>query len=88
MLALGNFYFTYHGGAKADLQLKESYKFFYHVLNENHANAFAANGLGMVCAKKGELDVARETFAKARESNMAMGEVIPIVLNFIMIVDF
>jgi len=74
MLALGNFYFTHHSGARADQQLKESYKFFYHVLNENNSNAFAANGLGMVCAKKGELDIARETFAKARESNMAMGE--------------
>jgi Flp pilus assembly protein TadD len=75
MLSLGNFYFEHHGGSKADSQLKESYKFFFHVLNENHRNAFAANGLGMVCAKKSELDVARETFAKARESNVAMAEV-------------
>lgn len=75
MLSLGNFYFAYHSGAKADSQLKESYKFFFHVLNENHSNAFAANGLGMVCAKKRELDVARETFAKAREANVAMSEV-------------
>ena len=64
MLSLGNFYCTYSSGAKADSQLKESYKFFYHVLNENNNNAFAANGLGMVCAKKQELDVARETFSK------------------------
>jgi hypothetical protein len=75
MLSLGNFYFTYHGGAKADSQLKESYKFFYHVLADNPHNAFAANGLGMVCAKKLELDAARETFSKARESNVAMSEV-------------
>lgn len=75
MLSLGNFYFAHHGGAKADSQLKESYKFFFHVLNENHNNAFAANGLGMVCAKKHELEVAREIFAKARESNVNMSEV-------------
>lgn len=87
MLALGNFYFTHHSGARADQQLKESYKFFYHVLNENNSNAFAANGLGMVCAKKGELDIARETFAKARESNMAMGEVGFLVCLFYIIVQ-
>lgn len=69
MLSLGNFYFSHHtGGATAakatESQLKESYKFFYHVLNENHSNAFAVNGLGMVLAKKDEFEVAREVFAK------------------------
>lgn len=75
MLSLGNFYFAHSNsnsssgaskGAGDSQQLKESYKFFFHVLNENHSNAFAANGLGMVCVKKNELDVARETFSKVR----------------------
>jgi hypothetical protein len=30
--------------------------------------------LGMVCVKKNELDIARETFSKAREANVAMSE--------------
>lgn len=64
MLSLGNFYFAHSAASKNELQLKESYKFFHHVLNENHNNAYAANGLGMVCARKKELDVARETFSK------------------------
>lgn len=66
LLSLGNFYFAHSASSKSDSQLKESYKFFFHVLNENHCNAFAANGLGMVCVKKNELDVARETFSKVR----------------------
>ena len=63
MLSLGNFYFAFSTSGKAESQLKDAYKFFYHVLNENHNNAYAANGLGMVCVKKNELDVARETFS-------------------------
>ena len=66
MLSLGNFYFSHSTSSKSESQLKESYKFYYHVLSENHNNAYAANGLGMVCVKKNELDVARETFSKVR----------------------
>lgn len=35
---------------------------------------YAANGLGMVCAEKGELDVAREIISRARESSMPLSE--------------
>jgi len=74
LLSLGNFYFAYSSSAKSESQLKESYKFFYHVLNDNPHNAFAANGLGMVCARKNEIEAARETFTKAREANTSMPE--------------
>lgn len=67
MLSLGNFYFAAAGEAGA-AQLKESYKFYYHVLNEDSTNIYAANGLGMVCAEKAELEGAREVFCKAREA--------------------
>ena len=70
MLSLGNFYFALSSAAKSDSQLKDSYKFFYHVLNENHSNAYAANGLGMVCVEKREIEAAREIFSKAREANV------------------
>jgi hypothetical protein len=45
-------------------QLKESYKFYYHVLNEDKENVYAANGLAMVCAAKKEYDSAREIFSR------------------------
>lgn len=79
MLSLGNFYFSHSSSSKSESQLKESYKFYYHVLNENHNNAYAANGLGMVCVKKNELDVARETFSKV--SKLLDLQIQPVVLR-------
>ncbi len=71
MLSLGNFFLSHvsskgHGAATSGSgnSLKESYKFFFHVLNEDLTNVYAANGLGIVCAEKGESDAAREIFAK------------------------
>ena len=70
MLSLGNFYFNCSNSGKNESQLKlkekelkDSYKFFHHVLNENHNNAYAANGLGMVFAAMKEAEMARETFS-------------------------
>lgn len=62
MVSLGNLYFD--NKSKYENNLKESYKFYFHVLNEDNRNVFGANGLGMVCAEKGEVDAAREIFAK------------------------
>jgi tetratricopeptide (TPR) repeat protein len=66
MLSLGNFYFTTLStrDSKYEAHLKDSYKFFHHVLNEDHKNVYAANGLGMICAEKKELEVAREIFSR------------------------
>lgn len=66
MLSLGNFYFTTLSSrdAKYEAHLKDSYKFFHHVLNEDKRNIFASNGLGMVCAEKGVFETAREIFAR------------------------
>jgi RNA polymerase-associated protein CTR9 len=74
MLSLGNYYFSIASGKADHNQMKESYKFFFHVLNEDQTNIYAANGLGMVCAERGEVDAAREIFSKAREAGKAMSE--------------
>ena len=73
MLSLGNMYFANLAG-NPDKYLKDSYKFFHHVLLEDNKNVYAANGLGMVCAQKGELDVAREIMSRAREAGMPLSE--------------
>jgi tetratricopeptide (TPR) repeat protein len=73
MLSLGNMYFANLTG-NPDKYIKDSYKFFHHVLLEDNKNVYAANGLGMVCAQKGELDVAREIMSRAREAGMPLSE--------------
>ena len=50
-------------------QLKESYKFYFHVLEGDRRNSYAANGLGIVLAEKKKLEAARDTFSRVRESN-------------------
>lgn len=66
---------------KYDTLLKDSYKFYHHAITATktqassqsvgvHTNAFAAQGLGMVLAEKGYLDVARDIFSRMRESDM------------------
>ena len=70
MLSLGNMYFmNLHNilPEKYEAHVKDSYKFFHHVLSDDNKNLFAAVGLGMVCAEKKELEVAREIFTRARE---------------------
>ncbi len=47
-------------------QLKLCYKFFHPVLHDHVRNCFAANGLGIVCANKKEVDAAKDIFAKVR----------------------
>jgi RNA polymerase-associated protein CTR9 len=73
---MGNFYFSnlytsqHIPTPKYDDNLKQSYKYYHHLLDEDKtkSNLYAANGLGMVCAEKGEFDAAREIFAKVREA--------------------
>lgn len=69
---MGNFYFkslyTHQNipNAKFDECLKQSYKYFHSILSEDKTNLYAANGLGMTCAEKGEYEAAREIFTKVR----------------------
>ena len=47
--------------------MKDSYKFFYASLSEDLKNIYATNGLGMICAEKGILQVSKDIFTRARE---------------------
>jgi RNA polymerase-associated protein CTR9 len=68
MLSLGNFYFSSLNSKDERYQdnLKNSYKFYHLVLTEDVKNIYAANGLGMVCAERGELNVAKDIFSRVR----------------------
>ena len=69
MISLGNFYFGALNSKdqKYEAHLKDSYKFFYAALSEDTKNIYATNGLGMICAEKGILQVSKDIFQKARE---------------------
>lgn len=72
MISLGNFYFGTLNSkdSKYDSHLKDSYKFYYAALSEDVKNIYATNGLGMVCAEKGLLQVSRDIFTRAREESL------------------
>lgn len=55
-------------GSNPERYIKDSYKFFHHVLTKDPKNVYAANGLGIVCAEKGEFDVAREIISRVGSS--------------------
>ncbi|CAM9129407.1 unnamed protein product, partial [Choristocarpus tenellus] len=68
MLSLGNIYFSnLEDRTKYEKHLQYAANFYQEVLKEDDANAFAANGLGMVLAEKGMLDQAKDVFARVRE---------------------
>ena len=67
--------------------IKDSYKFFHRVLFDEPNNVYAANGLGIVCAEKGEFDVAREIITRVSEisSNPSpISYVSRIILSFLL----
>lgn len=69
MLSMGNVHLNTAIVAKLNRKnnqdaLKDSYKFFYHVLHSDSRNVYGANGLGVICAEKGQLDAAKEIFLK------------------------
>jgi tetratricopeptide (TPR) repeat protein len=57
-------------------QLKESYKFYYHVLEKDKRSSYGANGLGIILAEKQKLDAARDTFARVREANAPGSDIV------------
>jgi hypothetical protein len=65
LLAQGNFHL---GAANRRLDdgvaLKTSYKFFFPILSDHKHNPYAAQGLGIVCALKGELAASDAIFSK------------------------
>ncbi len=61
---MGNYYLGLNDPKQYEDHLKLSYKYFHPVLMEHIRNIYAANGLGVVCAKKGEFEAARQIFSK------------------------
>jgi hypothetical protein len=43
---------------------KSSYKYYFNVLQDHVRNLYAANGLGIICAKKEEFESAKQIFNK------------------------
>ncbi|CAN0360608.1 unnamed protein product, partial [Ectocarpus sp. 12 AP-2014] len=61
---------------KYEKHLLHAANFYHEVLKKDDANAFSANGLGMVLAEKGTLDHAKDVFARVREvSAEVLGDV-------------
>lgn len=59
-----------------DAPLKESYKFYHHVLGCDKKSSYGANGLGIVMAEKKKLEAARDTFTRVRESNTPGSDIV------------
>eukprot|EP00752_Nemacystus_decipiens_P002121 g2024.t1 len=76
-LSLGNIYFSnLEDRTKYEKHLLHAANFYHEVLKKDDANAFSANGLGMVLAEKGTLDHAKDVFARVREvSAEVLGDV-------------
>lgn len=61
---MGNYFLHLHDVKKQEESLKLSYKYFHPVLSEHIRNAPAANGLGIVCARRGSFISAIQIFSK------------------------
>eukprot|EP00250_Pteridium_aquilinum_P010972 c19754_g1_i1 orf=803-4069(-) len=74
LLALGNWnYYAAGRGEKRDAKLEATHlekarELFYKVLSQNPNNMYAANGIGMVLAEKGQFDMAKEIFTQVQEA--------------------
>ena len=75
MISQGNLYYrSLADNSNYEKNLKHSYKFYHTVLAKSKRNAYAANGLGMICAEMKRFDAAREMFSRVRESNIAASD--------------
>ncbi|KAH7315078.1 hypothetical protein KP509_21G032900 [Ceratopteris richardii] len=74
VLALGNWnYYAAGRGEKRDAKLEATHlekarELFYKVLSQNPNNMYAANGIGMILAEKGQFDMAKEIFTQVQEA--------------------
>ena len=77
MISQGNLYYkSLSDKQNFEKNLKRTYKFYHNVLSKNPKNAYATNGIGMICAEMNRFDAARELFSRARESNInAAGDI-------------
>ncbi|KAL9264331.1 CTR9-like protein [Drosera capensis] len=75
-LCLGNWnYFAALRNEKRSSKLEATHlekakELFLNVLNKNNANLYAANGVGLVLAEKGQFDAAKDVFSQVQEASI------------------
>ncbi|KAN0031578.1 hypothetical protein ACTFIV_005443 [Dictyostelium citrinum] len=79
-LSLGNIYYNakFSNPDKVEKYILNAEQFYNRVLTKNPTNIYAANGIGMIIAEKGNLNLASETFLQIREASM---DCIPVSVN-------
>ena len=74
MVAMGNLYHQIYQQSHDEKDLSLIYKYYHNVLQKDKANAYAAAGLGVYCAEKGEYEPARQMLVRVREASMPLSE--------------
>ncbi|EGC31227.1 hypothetical protein DICPUDRAFT_50293, partial [Dictyostelium purpureum] len=79
-LSLGNLYYNakFSNPDKVEKYLGNAESFYQRVLGKNPTNIYAANGIGMITAEKGNLNLASDIFLQIREAAI---DCIPVSLN-------
>ncbi|KAL6076361.1 protein required for normal CLN1 and CLN2 G1 cyclin expression, variant 3 [Balamuthia mandrillaris] len=79
LLSLGNIYyiakFEKKEKEKRERFLNHALDFYWKVLLRNPNNIYAANGIGIIMAEKGNLNEAKDFFIKVRETTASMADV-------------
>ncbi len=65
----------FHNPEKDAKYIKLAESYYQRVLTKNPANLYAANGVGIVFAEKGEISLAKEFFTQVREAADNMADV-------------
>ena len=74
MIAIGNLYHQIYAQSKEEKDLNLTYKYYHTVLQKDKSNAYAATGLGVYCAEKGEYEPARQMLTRVREAGLPTAE--------------
>lgn len=65
----------FHTAEKEAKYIRLANDFYWKVLQKNPANIYAANGMGIVVAEKGEISLAKEFFTQVSEASETMPDV-------------
>ncbi len=68
-VAMGNLALSNLSSNSFEAKVKSSYKFYYHALDTDKKNVYAANGLGIIFAEKKLLNVAKDVFSRVSSIN-------------------
>lgn len=74
MLAIGNLYHQIYAQSREEKDLNLTYKYYHTVLQKDKSNAYAATGLGVYCAEKGEYEPARQMLTRVREAGLSASD--------------